>query len=76
MRHFKKLIFMGNGERSEAKCQELHKRLEDGFSISSGEQQGADIPAKSLLDRKHVVMDVAAALTGYNIEFTTKLPYP
>ena len=69
IRRFNSMIPLGNGNWSLFGCRCLHDRLEYGLSELSGLQQGAEVDDESLRD---VVRDIAVALTGYEIEFTTK----
>lgn len=75
MRQFHGLISLGNGDFSKKECEALHKRLNDGLSLSGRQQQGS-MPDEMLVELEDVVRDIMAALIGISIECTGVLPYP
>lgn len=89
MRQFHKMIFMGNGKFSEAECQKLKERLQEGLSILSFLQQPShpESDEEWELDkygrRRHedelenIVQDISSALLGREIvQLSEALPYP
>ena len=80
MRRFTGLLFLGAGEISVFEADVLRERLNEAISISGGLQQELRPEPGDESDEEielyHIVKDIAAALVGYNIEFTDKLPYP
>lgn len=88
MRRFHGLLFLGAGGWSVAVSKLLHKRLDEGLSLSGGLQQGdhpesaAEAEAGKEADRQaeedllDVARDIVAALTGRRISFSDHLPYP
>ena len=73
-RRFFRQHFDGNGFLSLYSSRCLHDRLDIGLSAVSGINQGAPNAEALEADIRDVVRDVAVALTGYNIEFTEKVP--
>ena len=67
MRYFNKVLFQGNGNKSEKLCKLLKKRLKYGLSIQSALQQGGhcmpdDIKKGCEKDIIDVVDDIKTAL--------------
>lgn len=60
---FDEMIFMGNGKESAARCQDVHERLKQAFSIVSGLQQGGGpAPGADEDEIRQIVRDIATAL--------------
>ena len=74
MRQFHGLIFMGAGERTEAECAFLTKRLQEAMMLVSGMQQAHEGTFESEVE--DIVRDIAAAVLGREVTFGEKLPYP
>lgn len=76
MRHFHKLLFLGNGEQSQADCKKLIQRIDDALITSSYLQQAprGKFP-EGEQDLEDAVRDLAAALLGREIDFGAELPY-
>ncbi|HUT76473.1 MAG TPA: hypothetical protein VM285_02240 [Polyangia bacterium] len=83
-RHFTKMLFCGEGDRTRQQIALLHERIEGAIPYLGGSQQGPqwrEQPSQEMLDREkqltdeatlvceQVARDVAKALTGREIEF-------
>jgi len=75
MRTYDHLWFGGNGIYSGLEVNYLVNRLHEGFILLGGMEQGP-WPTECETELEDIIRDIAAALTGKNIEFTDKLPYP
>ena len=64
MRHFKEMIFLGNGVHSLKLCNKLHDRLEEGFTIIGGVQQGMPTTEELRRELKDILLDIVISL-GY-----------
>ena len=67
--------FGGNGEWSGKELDFHLRQIKEAFIMLGGMQQGPREPEAEEEIRDYV-RDIAAALTGYKIEFTEELPYP
>lgn len=87
-RHFTKMLFCGAGDRTRQQIALLHERIDRALVHLGGRQQGPqwrEQPSQEMLDAEQkmndevdlaceqVARDVAAALTGREIEFGERL---
>jgi hypothetical protein len=64
----RKLLFMGNGDHSSARCRELSKQLERAFEMLNGIQQGGEVPSCNLRMVYSIAQRISQELIGRSLD--------